>query len=237
MIKCVVVDDEPLAIALLNQYIRRYKGLEMMDGFTDALESISYINNNHIDILFLDILMPDITGIGVLKKLTGTPVVIFTTAHRDFAVDGYEMGVADYLLKPFDFERFKIAVERAIERIRLKDKDNSDLTPGVFVKSDYKLIKINFQDVVYVESMDDYIRIYVQEGKPVITLMSLKSFLEKLPAPEFQRVHRRYIVAMNKINSLETRRLILKTGVEIPVGDTYQEVIQHFKNQHQNKLL
>ncbi|MFT3749620.1 MAG: LytTR family DNA-binding domain-containing protein [Agriterribacter sp.] len=232
MIKCVVVDDEPLAISLLNQYIRRYAGLEMMDGFTDALESIGYINNNQVDILFLDILMPDITGIGVLKKLINKPVVIFTTAHRDFAVDGYEMGVADYLLKPFDFERFKMAVERAIERIRLKEKDNSDLIPGVFVKSDYKLIKINFQDIIYVESMDDYIRIYLQEGKPVITLMSLKSFLEKLPAIEFQRVHRRYIVAMNKINSLETRRLVLKTGVEIPVGETYQQIIHNFRNQY-----
>ncbi|MBN8786624.1 MAG: response regulator transcription factor [Terrimonas sp.] len=230
MIKCVVVDDEPLAISLLNQYSRRYEGLEMMDGFTDALESIGYINNNKVDILFLDILMPDITGIGVLKKLTNKPVVIFTTAHRDFAVDGYEMGVADYLLKPFDFERFKMAVERAVERIRLKEKDNSDLIPGVFVKSDYKLIKINYQDIIYIESMDDYIRIYLQEGKPVITLMSLKSFLEKLPATEFQRVHRRYIVALNKINSLETRRLVLKTGVEIPVGDTYQQAIQSFKN-------
>ncbi|MFT3947390.1 MAG: LytTR family DNA-binding domain-containing protein [Agriterribacter sp.] len=232
MIKCVVVDDEPLAISLLNQYIRRYEGLEMMDGFTDALESIGYINTNQVDILFLDILMPDITGIGVLKKLTNKPVVIFTTAHRDFAVDSYEMGVADYLLKPFDFERFKMAVERAVERIRLKEKDNPDLTPGVFVKSDYKLVKISFQDIIYVESMDDYIRIYLQEGKSIITLMSLKLFLEKLPAAEFQRVHRRYIVAMNKINSLETRRLILKTGVEIPVGDTYQQVIQNFRNQH-----
>lgn len=232
MIKCVVVDDEPLAISLLNQYIRKYEGLEMMDGFTDALESISYINNNQVDILFLDILMPDITGIGVLKKLTSKPVVIFTTAHRDFAIDGYEMGVADYLLKPFEFERFRQAVNRAIEHMRLKAKDNADLLPGVFVKSDYKLIKINFQEIVYVESMDDYIRIYLHEGKPVITLMRLKAFLEKLPATDFQRVHRRYIVAMNKINSVETRRLILETGVEIPVGDTYQQAIQDFRNRH-----
>lgn len=233
MIKCVVVDDEPLAISLLNQYIRKYEGLEMMDGFTDALESISYINNNHVDILFLDILMPDITGIGVLKKLNNKPpVVIFTTAHRDFAVDSYEMGVADYLLKPFDFERFKKAVVRAVEQIRLKEKDNADLIPGVFVKSEYKLVKISFQDIVYVESMDDYIRIHLLEGKPVITLMSLKAFLEKLPATDFQRVHRRYIIAMNRINLVETRKLILKTGIEIPVGDTYQTIIQRFRDQH-----
>lgn len=232
MIKCVVVDDEPLAISLLNQYIRRCDGLQMVDGFTDALESISFINNNQVDILFLDVLMPDITGIGVLKKLTSKPIIIFTTAHRDFAVDGYEIGAADYLLKPFDFERFKKAVDRAVEHIRLRDKDNEDLLPGVFVKSDYKLIKINFQDIVYVESMDDYIRIYLQDARPVITLMSLKAFLEKLPLAGFQRVHRRYIVAMNKINLVETRRLILTTGVEIPVGDTYQQIIQSFREQH-----
>lgn len=232
MIKCVVVDDEPLAISLLNQYIRRCDGLQMVDGFTDALESISFINNNQVDILFLDVLMPDITGIGVLKKLTSKPIIIFTTAHRDFAVDGYEIGAADYLLKPFDFERFKKAVDRAVEHIRLRDKDNEDLLPGVFVKSDYKLIKINFQDIVYVESMDDYIRIYLQDARPVITLMSLKAFLEKLPLAGFQRVHRRYIVAMNKINLVETRRLILTTGVEIPVGDTYQQIIQSFREKH-----
>ncbi len=144
MIKCVVVDDEPLAISLLNQYIKRYEGLEMMDGFTDAVESIGYINNNQVDLLFLDILMPDITGIGLLKRLSNKPVVIFTSAHRDFAVDGYEIGVADYLLKPFDFERFRKAVDRALEHIRLKEKDNSDLLPGVFVKSEYKLIKSKF---------------------------------------------------------------------------------------------
>lgn len=232
MIKCVVVDDEPLAISLLHQYIKKYERLQLMDGFTDALESINYINANTVDILFLDILMPDITGIGVLKKLTNKPVVIFTTAHRDFAVDGYEMGVADYLLKPFDYERFRKAVDRALEHIRVKDKDNVDLIPGVFVKSEYKLIKINFQDIVYIESMDDYIRIYLVEGRPIITLMSLKSFLEKIPANEFQRVHRRYIVALNKINLVEYRKLILKTGIEIPVGDTYQQSIQNFRNQH-----
>lgn len=232
MIKCVVVDDEPLAISLLNQYIKRYEGLEMMDGFTDAVESIGYINNNQVDLLFLDILMPDITGIGLLKKLSNKPVVIFTSAHRDFAVDGYEIGVADYLLKPFDFERFKKAVDRALEHIRLKEKDNSDLLPGVFVKSEYKLIKINFQDILYVESMDDYIRIYIRQGKPIITLMRLKSFLEKLPADDFQRIHRRYIVAMNKISSVGTKKLVLANGVELAVGDTYQEVIQSFRERH-----
>lgn len=226
MIKCVVVDDEPLAISLLNQYIRQYERLELVQGFTDALESIDYINNNKIDLLFLDILMPDITGIKLLKELINKPVVIFTSAHRDFAVDGYEMGVADYLLKPFDYDRFKKAVDRAAEHIRVKERDNADIVPGVFVKSEYKLIKINFQDIIYVESMDDYIRIYLHDSKPVITLMRLKAFLEKLPATDFQRVHRRYIVPMNKIKTVETRKLMLTTGVEIPVGDTYQQVVQ-----------
>ena len=232
MIKCVVVDDEPLAISLLNQYIRRYKGLEMMDGFTDALESIGYINNHEVDLLFLDILMPDITGIRLLKEITKRPIVIFTSAHRDFAVDGYEMGVADYLLKPFDYERFKKAVDRAVEHIRQKQRDNAELLPGIFVRSDYKLIKINFQDILYIESMDDYIRIYLQDGKPVITLMRLKSFFEKLPVNAFQRVHRRYILALSRISSVESRKLTLTNGTEIPVGDTYQQVIQAFRGKH-----
>ena len=232
MIRCVVVDDEPLAISLLHQYIGQYQGLEMLDGFTDAIESIEYINNNDIDILFLDILMPDITGIAVLKQLNKKPAIIFTSAHRDFAVDGYEMGVADYLLKPFSFNRFKKAVERAVNFIRLKEKDNGDLLPGIFIKSEYKLVKINFRDIIYVESMDDYIRIHLEDSRPVITLMRLKSFIEKLPPADFQRVHRRYIVAVKKINSLGSKKLVLKNGTEIPVGNTYQQIIQAFRKQH-----
>ncbi|MGN6491025.1 MAG: LytR/AlgR family response regulator transcription factor [Agriterribacter sp.] len=232
MIKCVVIDDEPLAVSLLHEYIKRCSKLEMMNGFTDALDGIDYINTHRPDLLFLDIQMPDITGIELLKKLSNRPVVILTSAHRDYAVDGYEMGVADYLLKPFDFERFQKAVDRAIERIELNTRDNASLLPEVFVKSEYKLVKINLDDIVYVESMDDYIRIYLNNSKPVITLMRLKTFLEKLPAADFKRVHRRYIVSMNKIKTLETRRLVLKTGVEIPVGDTYQQVIQQFREQH-----
>jgi two-component system, LytTR family, response regulator len=211
MIKCVVIDDEPLAISLLHGYIKQHESLELLDGFTDAIEAIDFINNNHVDVLFLDILMPDITGIELLKKIVRRPVVIFTSAHRDFAVDGYEMGVVDYLLKPFDFERFKKGVDKAVESLRLKEKDNADLMPGVFVRSEYKLIKINFQDIVYVESRDDYIKIYLTEDKSLIVLMRLKSFLLKLPAVDFQQVHRRYIIALNKIKTLSAKKILICT--------------------------
>lgn len=232
MIRCVVVDDEPLAISLLHRYIRQYGELEMLDGFTDAIESIQYMNNNQVDILFLDILMPDITGIEVLRQLNKKPAVIFTSAHRDFALDGYEMGVVDYLLKPFSFERFKKGVEKAADFIRAKEESSDDLLPGVFVKSEYKLVKIHFQDIIYIESMDDYIRIHLEGSKPVITLMSLKSFNEKLPPADFFRVHRRYIVAVKKINSVSSKKLLLKNEIEIPVGNTYQEVVRAFRNLH-----
>lgn len=226
MIKCVVVDDEPLAVALLSRYIRMTNGLNLMDGFSDGLKSIDYLNRNEVDLLFLDILMPDITGIALLQKLDNKPVVIFTSAHRDFALDGYEMGVADYLLKPFDFERFSSAVLHAREKLRLRAEDNAGFAPGIFVKSEYQLIKVYFQDIVYIESLDDYIRIHFMEVRPIITLMSLKSFLEKLPVQDFIRVHRRYIIAVNKILSLGSKRIILKGDVEIPVGDTYLSEIQ-----------
>lgn len=232
MIRCVVVDDEPLAISLLHQYIRQYNGLEMLDGFTDAIESIQYVNSNQVDILFLDILMPDITGIEVLRRLNKKPAVIFTSAHRDFALDGYEMGVVDYLLKPFSFERFKKGVEKAADFIRAKEENNDNLLPGVFVKSEYKLVKIHFYDIIYIESMDDYIRIHLEGSKPVITLMSLKSFMEKLPSPDFLRVHRCYIVAIKKISFVERKRLLLKDQIEIPVGNTYQHVIRAFRSRN-----
>lgn len=232
MIRCVVVDDEPLAISLLHQYIRQYEGLEMLDGFTDAIESIQYVNSNQVDILFLDILMPDITGIEVLRRLNKKPVVIFTSAHRDFALDGYEMGVVDYLLKPFSFDRFRKAVEKAVDFIRLKEEDNDNLLPGVFVKSEYRLVKINFQDIIYIESMDDYIRIHLEDSRPVITLMSLKSFIEKLPPADFFRTHRRYIVAVKKIKSVGGKKLLLKNEIEIPVGNTYQQIVRAFRNRH-----
>jgi two-component system, LytTR family, response regulator len=232
MIKCVVIDDEPLAISLLHGYIKQHESLELLDGFTDAIEAIDFINNNHVDVLFLDILMPDITGIELLKKIVRRPVVIFTSAHRDFAVDGYEMGVVDYLLKPFDFERFKKGVDKAVESLRLKEKDNADLMPGVFVRSEYKLIKINFQDIVYVESRDDYIKIYLTEDKSLIVLMRLKSFLLKLPAVDFQQVHRRYIIALNKIKTLSAKKIVLNNAVEIPVGDTYLHIVNALKDKY-----
>lgn len=232
MIKCVIVDDEPLAITLLNQYIKQYDGLQLLDGFTDAIESIDFINNNEVHLLFLDILMPDITGIGLLKKLRNRPVVVFTSAHRDFAVDGYEMGVADYLLKPFDFNRFKKGVERAVEYLRLREKDNTELLPGIFIKSEFKLIKINFHDILFIESKDDYIKIHLIDAKPVITLMSLKSILEKLPPADFQRIHRRYIISIHKITSFGNKKIILNSSAEIPVGDTYQQVIQNLRKSY-----
>lgn len=232
MIKCVVIDDEPLAISLLHGYIKQHESLEMLDGFTDAIEAIDFINNNHVDVLFLDILMPDITGIELLKKIVRRPVVIFTSAHRDFAVDGYEMGVVDYLLKPFDFERFKKGVDKAVESLRLKEQDNADLMPGVFVRSEYKLIKINFQDIVYVESRDDYIKIYLAEDKSLIVLMRLKSFLSKLPAIDFQQVHRRYIIALNKIKTHSAKKIVLNNAVEIPVGDTYLHIVNALKDKY-----
>lgn len=232
MIRCVIVDDEPLAISLLHQYVRQYDGLEMLDGFTDAIESVQYVNNNQVDLLFLDILMPDITGIEVLRQLNKKPAVVFTSAHRDFALDGYEMGVVDYLLKPFSFDRFKKAMEKATDFIRAKGEDKDNLLPGVFIKSEYKLVKINFQDIIYIESMDDYIRIHLEESRSVITLMSLKSFIEKLPQADFFRVHRRYIVAAKKVISISSKKLLLKNGKEIPVGNTYQEVVRVFRDQH-----
>lgn len=225
--QCVIVDDEPLAISLLGQFIAQTEGITLLQGFSDALESITFLNKTKIDILFLDIQMPDITGIKLLQQLQNKPpAVIFTTAYKDYAIESYELGVADYLLKPFSYDRFTRAVSRAEEFVKSRDAAGSHDNTAIFIKSEYKLIKLNLDDIVYAESLDDYIRIHLTEGKPIITLMSLKALQEKIPQQRFRRVHRKFIIALNKITVIEGKKICLDKNVEIPIGDTYQSAVQ-----------
>ena len=233
MIRCIAIDDEALALDLVEDNIRKVPWLEFVKGCRSAVEATELLGREKIDLIFLDIQMPDFTGIQFLKSLQSSPMVIFTTAYEKYALEGFELDVIDYLLKPYSFDRFMKAVTRAKEYHDLKERaGKAETSPGmapsagyIFVKADYKLVKVDFTEILYIEGLKDYIRICTG-GKPVMTLMSLKSIGEKLPAGEFVRVHRSFIVALKKIRFIQ-RNIIHIGDREIPVSDLYKE---HFFN-------
>jgi len=230
-LKCVIVDDEPLAAALIKNYVEATEQLEISGVFEDAIVASEFLNINKIDLLFLDINMPDITGIDLFKSLKNKPMLIFTTAYKNFAFEGFELEAIDYLLKPIDYFRFKKAVNKAKEFYRYQhEKQTTGAEESIFVHSEYKLIKINLADILYIESLEDYVKIHLQGSKMVLTLMSLKKMMDKLPAENFKRIHRSFMVSTQKIKAIHNRKIELVTGDILPISDTYSEVINEWKN-------
>jgi DNA-binding LytR/AlgR family response regulator len=223
--RCIIIDDEPLAIELITFYVQQTPMLNLLGSFSDASQAIEFIQNHEIDLLFLDIQMPHINGIQLLKSLNKPPMVIFSTAFNEYAVEGFELQAIDYLLKPFDIKRFQKAVKKADELYCLKKAAEPQTEPFIFVKADYQMLKINISSILFIEGWDDYIKIYVSD-KPILTLMSLKSIMEQLPHQEFVRVHRSYIVPIKKIESIRNK-VIKIASKEIPVGSTYAESLYH----------
>jgi DNA-binding LytR/AlgR family response regulator len=229
MIRCLAIDDEILALDLVKDNISKVPFLELAGGCTSAFEAMELLRKEKIDLLFLDIQMPDLSGIQFLKSLKNKPLVIFTTAYEKYALEGFELDVIDYLLKPFSFDRFLKAANKAKDYLDLKDRAASGETGGgsvsaagyIFVKADYKLMKIDFDEILYIEGLKDYIKICTG-GKPVLTLMSMKSIGEKLPASEFARVHRSFIVALKKIRFIQRNNIHIGDR-EIPISDLYKE--------------
>jgi DNA-binding LytR/AlgR family response regulator len=219
MMNVVIVDDEPLAIDLIKAYLARIPNMKLLETFSDAINAFSYLKSVNVDLVFLDINMPEISGIELAKSLKKPPMFIFITAYREFAVEGFNLSAVDYLLKPVSFERFKLAIEKAIELNTLKANSNQISLNYVVVKSDYQSIKIVTRKIIYIEGLDDYIRIYTVSGI-VQTLMSLKSFLELLPENEFIRIHRSFIVSVARITSFSKRSVFINE-IEIPIGTTY----------------
>ncbi|MEH3112081.1 LytR/AlgR family response regulator transcription factor [Pedobacter terrae] len=231
ILKCVVVDDEPLAAALIRSYIEASDNLQIGGVFEDAIAAAEYLNKHKTDLLFLDINMPDITGIDLFKSLKNKPMLIFTTAYKNFAFEGFELEAIDYLLKPIDYPRFKKAVNKAKEFYHYQnEKQHEDFIESIFVHSEYRLIKINLPDILFIESLEDYIKIHLQGSKMVLTLMPLKKITEKLPADRFKRIHRSFVVSLQKIKAIHNRKIELITGEVLPVSDSYVEVINEWKN-------
>jgi DNA-binding LytR/AlgR family response regulator len=219
MITCIAIDDEPLALDLLASYIFRVPDLQLKGTYTDQYKAADFLKDKPVDLLFLDIEMPDMSGIQFYKSLNKPPMVIFTTAYSQYAVDGFNLEAIDYLLKPIEFERFQRAVDKAKEYQQFLALAQNESHDYLFVKSDYQLVKINFSDIDYIEGLDDYVKIY-GGGKAGLSLMSMKSILQKLPFKQFVRVHRSYIVSLAKIESIQRNRIKIGSKL-IPISDNY----------------
>lgn len=227
-LKCVAIDDELPALQLMQKYIGDHPKLHLVQLFTDAVSASEYLKTATVDLLFVDINMPDITGLDLVRSLTHPPMIIFTTAYKKFAIDGFELDAVDYLLKPISFERFSKAVQKAADYYNYKSKPVAAAEEVLMVFSEYQLVKINCSTIEYIESLDDYIRIHCNNGKSVMTLLTLKAVMEKLPA-SFKRIHRSYIVNSTKIKSAVNRKLKLESGIELPVSESYIDVIKEWK--------
>lgn len=216
-IKCIIVDDEPLAVSLLGNYVEKIPFLELVFSSENPIEALEFIKKNEADLVFLDIQMPELTGINFMKIIGNKMKYILTTAYSEYALEGYEHNVVDYLLKPISFDRFNKSVLKAQERFPL---DETKELSHFFVKSSGQQHRINFDDILYVESIKDYVNIKT-EAQEYIVLDTLKSLENQLP-DNFTRVHKSFILNLNEIKSLGSKKIILNSGHEVPIGDMYK---------------
>ncbi len=228
MIRCIAIDDEPLALQVIIKYAFETPAINLLETFTDAIQATAYLKLNPVDLIFLDIQMPDISGIRFYENLKDKPLVIFTTAFSEYAVKGFELEALDYLVKPVKFDRFVKAVEKARKALEQRNSSADPQMESIFVKSEYQNVRIPVKDIRYIEGLDDYIKIHLENStKPLLSLMSLKSMMEKLPAGQFMRVHRSYIVQLKNIRSIHNRFISLG-DTKIPVGETYNDTVQEW---------
>jgi DNA-binding LytR/AlgR family response regulator len=221
-IRCVIVDDEPLAVTLLVQYVEKVPGLTVVFKTTHVLEALHVIEEGNADLLFLDIHMPELSGMQFMKIIGNRCKVILTTAYTEYALEGYEHDVVDYLLKPFSFDRFMMAVVKAKERLEQKQAAPAkDVPDHIFVRAEYRIQKIDLDSIFYIEALRDYIAFHTPSGK-ILSLESMKKMEAVLPAATFIRIHKSYIINRNKIEFLDRGKVVIN-GQYLPVGETYRE--------------
>lgn len=233
ILTCAIIDDEPLAAELLESYAKKTPELHLVGVYGSAVEAMKELRNNPVDLLFLDIQMPELSGMefaGILPKKTK---VIFTTAFDHYAIDGYKVNAVDYLLKPISYDSFVLSVNRVLERCRDVDRQDVMSADGfVYVKSEYKLVKINFDDILYIEGVKDYVKIYFRDRrKPVMSLMNMKKLEDYLPKSQFMRVHRSFIVNMSVADMIDRGRIVAGDTF-IPVSESYKEQVQEYIDRH-----
>ncbi len=229
-LKCIIIDDEPLAIDLLKSYVQKTPFLELAGTFDNALSAINTINDNHIDVLFLDINMPQINGLEFSKMVSSNTRIIFTTAYDQYAIESFRLNALDYLLKPINYTDFLQAANKALEWFKLTDTGQS--TTSIFIKSGYRMEKVDFDNILYIENQKDYVKFHLESQKePISSLMSMQSLEEKLPGKIFMRVHRSFIVNLDKIKTIE-RNCIVFGKEYIPISESYKARFMEFLNKH-----
>ncbi len=244
MIRCLLVDDEKLALELMEDNVAKVPYLKLQGKCKNALEAMDFLRREPVDLIFLDVQMPGISGIQFLNSLTNPPMVIMVTAYDNYALEGFNLDVVDYILKPFSFERFLKAVNKVSELVSLRQQKDTAAQPApakeapgpdyIFVNADYSIVRINIPDIMYVEGLKDYIKIYLKNtDKAVITRLSMRYMEEKLPAGSFARVHKSYIVSLDKITAFKKNRVMLNQ-TEIPVSDNFKDKVLAYIGHHEN---
>ncbi len=231
MIRCIAIDDEPLALKQISDYVIKTPYLELIGQFDSAVQSLSFLQDNKVDLMFVDINMPDLSGMDFVKSLHKAPGVIFTTAYSEYAIEGFRVDAIDYLLKPIGYKDFLKSAEKAKNRLKAELTENTRIERNekfLFIKSDYKILRIELSHIKYIESMREYLRIHIENQTPVMTLMRMKNMEKFLPDNDFMRVHRSFIVNLNKITTVERNRIIFDKNVYIPVGEQYKSQFQQF---------
>lgn len=226
MIHAIAIDDEPLGLEIIAHYCSTIDFITLEKTFTQQTEALKYLNKQQVDLIFLDIQMPTKNGVDFYKELKNSPMVIFTTAFSEYAVEGFNVNATDFLLKPFSKDRFLIAAEKAKKEFEVRKNNPSQ--NHLMIRANYKLNKIEFKSILLIEGLDDYIQIHLNNNSKIVARLSMKSILEKLPEKEFIRVHRSYIVPKNKVKAIKNKNLQIE-GFVIPIGDTYKDdILKHF---------
>ena len=234
-ITCLIADDEPMALSLIESYVLKTPFLELKAKCNSAIKAMEFLEtDSDIDLFFLDIQMPDLTGLEFSRLLPAKSKVVFTTAFDQYAIEGYKVNALDYLLKPFDYNEFLNAAQKARNHFEInsvqnaenqQNKKNSDF---IFVKSEYRQLKINFSEILYIEGLKDYVKIYTSSHpRPILTLMSLKKLEEELPSEQFMRVHRSYIISLEKIEAIERNHVVIKDGF-ITIAPNYKDILMEY---------
>jgi DNA-binding LytR/AlgR family response regulator len=230
--RCLAIDDEPLALKQLVTYIDKVPNLELAAQCHSALEAREFLENDTVDAIFCDINMPDLNGMDFVKSLAVPPLVVFTTAYSEYAVEGFRVNAVDYLLKPFGFQEFQRAVQRLCVRKGMgssqpSQKEEAD-TATLFLKTDNRIVNVNISDIRYIEAMSEYLKVWLDsQPKPIITLLSMKKIEERLPN-NFMRIHRSYIINLMKIQEVNKNRVVMDADAYLPIGDLYKEAFQRY---------
>ena len=233
MIKCIAIDDEPMALDKLVNYIKRIPYLDLVASCEDASEAMKIVSTQKVDVMFIDINMPDVNGLEFVRGLVSPPMVVFTTAYPEYAVESYKVSAVDYLLKPFSFEDFQRAAGKLSEEIsgRNPDRGVMQTDDALFLKVDYRYVRVSMEDIVYVEGMNEYLKVHLTSGDPLLTHTTFRNFNQYLPA-HFLQVHRSYVVNMHQVKEIERSVILMSDGTHISISDSNKDAFMQYLQRH-----